>query len=62
MPCGRARALFFKTMGRAEFAGDRIVLTRNGRPACAIVPMVDLEKLRQADNAQAKKPAVPVEA
>lgn len=38
-------------MGSAAFLGKRFVLTRNGKRVAALIPMKDLERLRQLDAA-----------
>jgi len=40
---------FSALVSRAAFGGERIVLTRHGRPIAAVVSVADLEKLTQAD-------------
>lgn len=36
-------------LNRAAYAGERIVVTRNGKPTAALVGMDDLERLRALD-------------
>lgn len=38
-------------MSRAGFGGERIILTRNGKPTAAMISMKDLERLRALDDA-----------
>ncbi|HEY9724678.1 MAG TPA: type II toxin-antitoxin system Phd/YefM family antitoxin [Oscillatoriaceae cyanobacterium] len=42
-----ARANFSELMNRALFAKERIVVTKNGKPAVAIVPVEDLEAIER---------------
>lgn len=37
-----------EVLNRAEFAGERVVITRHGKPAAAVVSIADLEKLEGA--------------
>lgn len=48
-----ARARIAEVVGRAEHGGQRTVLLRHGRPAAAVVPVADLERLRALDAAAA---------
>jgi prevent-host-death family protein len=48
-----ARRDFTELMGRAGYGGERFVLTRNGKPAAALVSIPDLERLRSLDTAAA---------
>jgi prevent-host-death family protein len=52
-----ARIGLTELMGRAAFAGERFILTRNGKPAAALVPIKDLERLRELDAEQSEKVA-----
>jgi len=36
-------------IGRAAFGGERFIVTRNGKQAAGLVPMKDLERLRELD-------------
>lgn len=42
-----ARNRFSELMHRAHYAKERIVVTKNGKPAVAIVPVEDLEVLER---------------
>jgi prevent-host-death family protein len=46
-----ARRDLTELMGRAGYGNERIVLTRNGKPAAAIIGLADLERLRALDAA-----------
>ena len=46
-----ARDGLTELMGRAAFAGERFILTRNGKQTAALIPMKDLERLRALDAA-----------
>jgi prevent-host-death family protein len=46
-----ARKGLTELMGRAAYSGQRFVLTRNGKQTAALVPISDLERLRELDAA-----------
>lgn len=48
-----ARRDLTELMGSAAFGGKRFVLTRNGKRVAALIPMSDLERLRELDKAAA---------
>jgi prevent-host-death family protein len=37
-------------LNRAEFAGERVTITRNGRPSAALVSIEDLELLQRIED------------
>lgn len=45
-----ARRDLTELMGRAAFANERFVLTRNGNPYGALIGLRDLERLRKLDD------------
>lgn len=45
-----ARAKFPALVNQAAEEGLRVIITRHGKPAAAIVPIRDLERLRDADS------------
>jgi len=51
-----ARATLGELIGRARFAGERIVITSRGRPACAVISVEDLKQLEDAKGAPAIAP------
>ena len=46
----RARVELSGVVSRAQYAGERVVVTRRGKPAAAIVPIEDLELLQQIED------------
>ena len=44
-----ARDHFSHVVNRAAFGGERIVLTRRGKPIAAVVPVEDVEWLEELD-------------
>ena len=47
-----ARVELTDLMDRAAIAGERFIVTRNGKARAAIVPIKDLERLRELDAAE----------
>lgn len=43
-----ARKTMRDVLNRAEFGGERIIITRNEKPSAALVPIADLEKIEAA--------------
>jgi prevent-host-death family protein len=50
IPVTQARADFAELVNRVSYGGERIVMTRHGKPLAAIVPPADLERLEQLDH------------
>jgi prevent-host-death family protein len=46
----RARALFTESVNRVNYRGERIVIKKHGRPVAALVPVEDLELLRELED------------
>ena len=46
-----ARKQFSTIVNQAAFGGERIVVTRRGRPLAAIVPLEDLEAMEALEDA-----------
>jgi prevent-host-death family protein len=46
-----ARRDLTELVGRAGFANERFIITRNGKQAAALIGMRDLERLRSLDAA-----------
>lgn len=51
LPVSDARARIAEVVGAAQHAGTRTVLTKHGRPVAAVVPIADLDRLRELDDA-----------
>ena len=58
IPVTQARAAFADLVNRVGYGGERIVVTRHGRPLAALVSAADLERLRRLD-AEEEAAAVP---
>jgi prevent-host-death family protein len=54
IPVTEARAQLSDLINRVGYGGERIVLTRHGKPLVALVPAADLE----ADRVRAEEPIV----
>ena len=50
IPISQARAEFADLLNRVAYAGERVTLTRHGRPVAALVPASDLTRLEQLDE------------
>lgn len=50
VPFTEARARLADLVGQVGYGGARVVLTRHGRPAAALVPIADLERLEALDE------------
>jgi prevent-host-death family protein len=50
IPVTQARADFAELVNRVVYAGERIVMTRHGKPLVALVSAADLERLEQLDH------------
>ncbi|MGH2460811.1 MAG: type II toxin-antitoxin system Phd/YefM family antitoxin [Chloroflexota bacterium] len=46
----RARVELSDVVSRVQYAGERVIVTRRGKPAAAIVPLEDLEMLRRIED------------
>src|SRR5689334_9339463 len=53
VPVTQARAEFADLVNRVVYGGERIVVTRHGKPIVALVPAADLDRLEEADQQQA---------
>ncbi|MEV7005529.1 type II toxin-antitoxin system Phd/YefM family antitoxin [Streptosporangium sp. NPDC051022] len=50
IPVTQARADFAELVNRAAYGGERIVMTRHGKPIVALVPAADLERLESMER------------
>lgn len=50
VPVTQARSDLAELVNRVAYSGDRVVLTRHGKPLAALVSPSDLERLEQAEN------------
>jgi prevent-host-death family protein len=46
----RARSELSDVVSRVQYAGERVVVTRRGKPAAAIVPLEDLQFLERIED------------
>ncbi|MEU6998813.1 type II toxin-antitoxin system Phd/YefM family antitoxin [Nonomuraea sp. NPDC046570] len=56
IPVTQARADFAELVNRAGYGGERIVMTRHGKPIVALVPAADLERLQELEEAERQSP------
>jgi prevent-host-death family protein len=47
-----AREDFATIINKVAFGGERVRLTRHGKPVAAVVPIADLDFLEELENAQ----------
>lgn len=52
VPIAELRAQLGDTVNRAAYGGERILITRNGKPAAAIISASDLARLDAIDMAE----------
>lgn len=50
VPVTRARAEFADLVNRVVYGGERVVVTRHGKPIVALVPAADLDRLHDDDQ------------
>jgi prevent-host-death family protein len=50
VPVTQARAEFADLVNRVVYGGERVVVTRHGKPIVALVPAADLDRLEEADQ------------
>jgi prevent-host-death family protein len=60
VPVTQARAEFAELVNRVVYGGERVVVTRHGKPLAALVSAADLERLERADaGPAAQRPPAP---
>jgi prevent-host-death family protein len=52
VPVTQARAEFADLVNRVVYGGERVVVTRHGKPLAALVSADDLERLEQLDRSE----------
>jgi len=62
IPVTQARAELAELVNRVVYGGERVVLTRHGRPVAAIVSAADLHQLDATSGPVTEQPAAPGEA
>jgi prevent-host-death family protein len=45
------RNTFSDYLNRASYQGERIIIERRGKPIAALVPLADIERLEELENA-----------
>jgi prevent-host-death family protein len=58
VPVTQARAELSDLVSRVAFTGQRIILTRNGKPLAALVPVADLEAVEAEGAVDAAQEAM----
>ena len=50
IPASEVRAQISEVISRVAFGGERVVISRNGKAQVAVIPIADLERLKQLDD------------
>src|SRR5512132_2717358 len=50
IPASEVRAQISDVISRVAYGGERVIISRNGKAQVAIVPIEDLERLKQLDE------------
>lgn len=56
IPVTQARAAFAELVNRVGYGGERVVMTRHGKPLVALVSAADLRRLEELDGREAPRP------
>lgn len=62
IPASEVRGQISEVISRVAFGGERLVISRNGNVRVAIVPISDLDRLKELDRQQAAKAVADVRA
>ncbi|MEV4441903.1 type II toxin-antitoxin system Phd/YefM family antitoxin [Streptomyces sp. NPDC049577] len=57
IPVTQARAELAELINRVVYGGERVVVTRHGKPLVALVSAADLRRLEELEEAEAAAPA-----
>lgn len=52
VPVTQARAEFADLVNRVVYGGERVIVTRHGKPIVALIAAADLDRLEEADQQQ----------
>ena len=50
IPATDAREQISEVISKVAFGGERVVITRNGKAQVAVIPIADLDRLKQLDH------------
>jgi prevent-host-death family protein len=50
IPASEVRGQISEVISRVAYGGERVVISRNGKPQVAVIPMADLDRLKQLDE------------
>ena len=50
IPISELRTNLAEVVGRVAYGGKRVLVSKSGKPACAIVPMSDIEALVEMEK------------
>ena len=50
IPASEVRAQISEVISRVAYGGERVIISRNGKPQVAVIPIADLDRLKQLDE------------
>lgn len=50
IPASEVRGQISEVISRVAFGGERVVISRNGKAQAAVIPIADLDRLKQLDE------------
>lgn len=50
IPASEVRGQISEVISRVAYGGERVVISRNGKAQVAVIPIADLERLKQLDG------------
>ncbi len=50
IPATEVRGQISEVISRVAYGGERVVISRNGKPQAAVIPIADLERLEELDD------------
>ena len=50
IPASEVRAQISEVISRVAYGGERVVISRNGKPQVAVISIADLDRLKQLDE------------
>lgn len=50
IPASEVRGQISEVISRVAYGGERVIISRNGKAQVAVIPMADLDRLRQLDD------------
>jgi prevent-host-death family protein len=50
IPASEVRAQISEVISRVAYGGERVIISRNGKAQVAVIPITDLDRLKQLDE------------